>query len=43
MRALVIGALRYKTKRQLYLKLLPGLPGRSALVNIEEGVAMKNV
>lgn len=42
MRALV-GALRYNRKRQLYPKLLPELPGRSALVNIEAGVAMKNI
>lgn len=42
-RALVVGALRCKRKRQLYLKPLPELSGRSALVNIEARVAMKNI
>lgn len=42
-RALVVGALRCKRKRQLYLKPLPELPGRSALVNVEARVVMKKI
>ena len=42
-RALVVGALRCKRKRQLCLKPLPELPGRGALADTEAGVAVKNI